>query len=150
MYRRRWRGARSARRRVGGLADSRGGQMAGIGESGATAPLQYQTIGQLAAQYAARQLSPVEVTRALLERIERLDGALQSYATVTAESALAAARRAEDEIAAGRARGRLHGVPIAVKDLCFTRGVPTMGGTKALAEHVPSVDATVVTRLAEA
>jgi amidase len=116
----------------------------------ATIPLHYQTITALSAQLASRRLSPVAVTRAMLDRIGQLDGQLRSYATVMADQALADAGRAEQEIAAGRVRGPLHGVPIAVKDLCFTRGVRTMGGTKALAEHVPSVDATVVTRLAEA
>src|SRR6185295_7818726 len=99
---------------------------------------------------AARKLSSVELTKAVLDRIAALDPKLHAYATLTADPALAQARAAEREIAAGRVRGPLHGVPIAVKDLCFTRGVRTMGGTKALAEHVPSVDATVVARLAEA
>ena len=109
--------------------------------------LHYQTITELAAQLTSRQLSPVEVTQALLQRIAQLDGALQSYATVMADHAINAARVAEHDISAGRYRGPLHGVPVAVKDLYFTTGVRTMGGTKVLAQHVPHFDATVVARL---
>src|SRR5262245_52585524 len=100
-------------------------------------PLHFHTITELAALLKAQQLSPVEVTRALLDRITELDGRYKSYATVMADQALEAARVAEREIRAGAYRGSLHGVPIAVKDLCFTQGVRTMGGTKALANHVP-------------
>jgi amidase len=109
--------------------------------------LHFHTMTELAALLKARQLSPVEVTQALLQRIEQLDGRLQSYATVMADQALAAARAAEHEISTGTYRGPLHGIPVAVKDLCYTRGVRTMGGTKALADHVPHFDATVVARL---
>jgi len=105
------------------------------------------TIAELAPLLATRKLSPVEVTRAMLERIDRLDGRLHAYATRMDEQALAEARAAEEEIAAGHHRGPLHGVPVAVKDLCFTAGVRTMGGCKVLAEHVPTFDATVVARL---
>jgi amidase len=67
-----------------------------------------------------------------------------------AEAALKEAQNAEQEIASGNYRGPLHGVPIAVKDLCYTRGIRTMGGAKVNADFVPDFDATVVTRLAEA
>src|SRR5262245_4905818 len=110
-------------------------------------PLHFQPITELAALLKTRQLSPVDVTQALLQRIEQLDQRLQSYATVMADQALEAARVAEREISAGTYRGPLHGVPVAVKDLCYTRGVRTMGGTRVLAEHVPHFDATVVARL---
>ncbi|MBM3223139.1 MAG: amidase [Candidatus Tectomicrobia bacterium] len=113
----------------------------------ADTPLHFYTIAELAALFKGQHLSPVEVTQSMLRRIEQLDGRLQSYATVMAEQALAAATRAEREIQAGVYRGALHGVPIAVKDLCYTRGVRTMGGTKALAGHMPRFDATVVARL---
>jgi len=112
--------------------------------------LHFGTISGTAALIRAQRLSPVELTRSVLARIDRLDGRLHSYATVMAEQALAAAERAAAEIAAGGWRGPLHGVPVAVKDLCFTRGVPTMGGARVLADHVPEFDATVVTRLAAA
>lgn len=110
-------------------------------------PLHFLTIADVAKLLATKQLSPVELTRTMLARIDRLDGRLHAYATRMDEQALADARAAEDEIAAGRHRGPLHGVPVAVKDLCFTAGVRTMGGCKVLAEHVPTFDATVVARL---
>ena len=113
-------------------------------------PLHYKTITEIAALIEARELSPTEATRATLERIDALDGRLKSYATVMADHAMAAARRAESEIAAGEYRGPLHGVPIAVKDLCFTDGVRTMGGSKVYADHVPGFDSTVVARLESA
>ena len=110
-------------------------------------PLHYQTIAEVGARLKSRELSPVELTNAILSRIESLDGSLKSYATVMADSALASARAAEAEIAAGNYRGGLHGVPIAVKDLCFTTGVPTMGGAQVLRDFVPDFDGTVVQRL---
>ena len=108
--------------------------------------LSYQTIEELAPRLAAGELSPVELTRTLLDRIAAVDGGLRSYATLMADSAIGAAELAEREIAAGRYRGPLHGVPIAVKDLCFTRGTRTMGGTKVLEDLVPDYDSTVVAR----
>ena len=110
-------------------------------------PLHYQTITEIASLIQSKQLSPVELTSAILERIEALDGNLKSYATLMADSALASARTAEQEIAAGRYRGGLHGVPIAVKDLCFTIGVATMGGARVLRDFVPDFDGTVVRKL---
>ena len=112
--------------------------------------LAYATIQELAPRIASAELSPVELTQAQLERIDALDGPLKSYATVMADSALAEAQRAAQEIAAGDYRGPLHGVPIAVKDLCYTTGVRTMGGTKVLEDFVPDFDSTVVLRLREA
>ena len=95
----------------------------------------------------SKQMSPVELTQLLLDRIARVDSRLHSYATVMTDHALAAARTAEQEIQAGNYRGPLHGIPIAVKDLCYTNGVRTMGGLGVLADFVPDYDATVVTRL---
>ena len=115
-----------------------------------SAEVHYLSLREVARRVESKELSPVEVTRAMLERIELLDPRLKSYATVMAEQAMASARAAEDEIQRGRYRGPLHGVPIAVKDLCFTRGVRTMGGLQVLADHVPDYDATVVARLADA
>jgi amidase len=112
-----------------------------------TTPLHFMTITELARRLAATEISPVEVTRAMLERIDRLDGRYRAYATRMDESALAEAYDAEREIMAGRNRGPLHGVPVAVKDLCFTSGVRTMGGCKVLSDFVPDSDATVVARL---
>ena len=115
-----------------------------------TDALHYQTILELSSQIRSGDLSPLTLTEALLARIEALDGRLKSYATVMAESALAEARTAEVEIAAGRYLGPLHGIPIAGKDLCYTKGVRTMGGCAVLADHVPDFDATVVRRFRDA
>ena len=112
--------------------------------------LAYATIEALAPRIASGDLSPVELTQMQLDRIETADGRLKSYATVMADSALAEAQQAADEIAAGNYRGPLHGVPIAVKDLCYTTGVRTMGGTKVLEDFVPDFDSTVVARFKEA
>jgi aspartyl-tRNA(Asn)/glutamyl-tRNA(Gln) amidotransferase subunit A len=105
---------------------------------------------RLAALVRAREVSPVELVRAYLDRIDRLDGRLRAYITVTGEAALDAARRAEDALAGGGPVGPLHGVPFAVKDQFATRGVRTTAGSRILADHVPDEDATVVTRLTAA
>jgi len=101
----------------------------------------------VAAEIAARRISPVELTRTLLDRIERLNPLLNAYITVTGEQALTEARVATDAIARGEYRGPLHGVPIAHKDLFATRGVRTTAGSKILAEWIPERDAPVVERL---
>ena len=116
----------------------------------ADVPLHFKTITELSKLIQSKQVSPGEVTRAILDRIGELDSRYKTYATLTADHAMDAARRAEQEIAAGRYLGPLHGVPIAVKDLCFTAGVRTMGGCKVLADHVPSFDSTVVVKLESA
>lgn len=113
-------------------------------------PLHFLSLETLASRIASGALSPVDVTHHMLARIERLDGHLMSYATVTAEQALAEAHAAEGEIRAGRYRGPLHGVPIAIKDLCYTERVRTMGGSPVRRNFVPTFDATVVARLRSA
>ena len=95
----------------------------------------------------ARQVSPVEVTQAYLERIDALDEALNAYITVTSDQALADARRCEEEILQGDYRGPLHGVPVALKDLYDTAGVRTTAASRIYAQRVPDEDATSVTRL---
>lgn len=107
------------------------------------------TLSDAAALVRARRVSPVELTRAMLARIERLDSQLISYITVTAEAALAAAEQAERAARAGDERPLL-GVPLALKDLFDTAGVRTTGGAKILAERVPERDATAVARLRRA
>ena len=97
-----------------------------------------------------REVSPVEATVAYLARIEQVDPALNSYITVTADRAMAEARQAEAEIAAGNYRGPLHGVPVAVKDQFCTDGVLTTGGSSILSECVPDYDATVMSKLKDA
>ena len=99
---------------------------------------------------AGRKLSSVELTKAMLDRIATLDPRLHAYATVTADLALERAKAADAELAAGRARGPLHGVPIAVKDLCHTKGIPTGAGMAIHRDFRPDHDATVVVKLAEA
>jgi amidase len=98
----------------------------------------------------ARQLSSVEVTEAVLDRIGRFDDQLKSYATLTADLALAQAKQADAEIARGDIRSPVHGVPIAVKDLCCTAGVRTAAGMVIYKDYRPNHDATAVTRLREA
>ncbi|MDP6667718.1 MAG: amidase [Dehalococcoidia bacterium] len=112
--------------------------------------LHYRTISELAPLIESGELSPVEVTQAQVDRIERLDGALKTYATLTPELALQQAQRAEEEIAQGRYRGPLHGIPVAVKDLCDTAGTRTMGGSAVFTDNVPDHDSTVVVKFREA
>jgi aspartyl-tRNA(Asn)/glutamyl-tRNA(Gln) amidotransferase subunit A len=94
-----------------------------------------------------KEVSPVELTQACLARTERLDSKLNSFITLTADTAIDEARRAEAEIARGEWKGPLHGIPVAVKDLAETAGVRTTAGSKVLEPNVPSEDAEVVRRL---
>ncbi len=112
--------------------------------------LHYKSISDLSNLISSKELSPIELTTALLQRIEQHDGHLKSYATVMVEQAKDTAKIAEQEIASGKYRGPLHGIPIAVKDLCFTKGVRTMGGAKVLKDHIPDYDSTIVKRLKDA
>jgi aspartyl-tRNA(Asn)/glutamyl-tRNA(Gln) amidotransferase subunit A len=96
------------------------------------------SIAELAPLLRDKKVSPVDVTQAALDRIAKVDGRLSSFITVTAEAALAAARRAEAEIAAGRWRGALHGVPIGLKDLFNTAGVMTTNGSRIFKGAVPA------------
>ena len=102
----------------------------------------------LAREFWARRLSPVEVVRVLLGRIEADD--TNSFVTVTAERALEEASRAESEILAGRYKGPLHGVPVALKDIIYTGGIRTTMGSALYAGHVPDHSATVARKLEEA
>jgi aspartyl-tRNA(Asn)/glutamyl-tRNA(Gln) amidotransferase subunit A len=112
-----------------------------------TDDLAYAEIGDIAPRLARRELSPVELTRACLERIAALDGDVNAFITVLEESALREAEQAEREIGGGQYRGPLHGIPIAHKDLYYTRGVRTTAGSKVLGDFVPNEDAAVVERL---
>lgn len=111
---------------------------------------QYLELTDVAGRIRRKELSPVELTQAMLKRIAKLDPKLHSYATVTADLALAQAKKAETEVRAGRIRGPLHGVPIAVKDLCYTKGIATAAGMPIHRGFKPKFDATVVRRLREA
>ncbi len=111
------------------------------------ADLHYLSLNEVARQIRGRKLSSLEATRAMLDRIARIDPDLKSYATATPERALSDAKRLDDEAQIGRFRGALHGVPIAVKDLCNTAGVATAAGMAIHRGNVPAKDATVVARL---
>ncbi len=108
------------------------------------------TLADAATQIRDRKLSPVELTRACLDRIERLNPTLNAFITVTADQAMDAARQAESEIAAGNYRGALHGLPIALKDLFDTAGVLTTAASNQFRTRVPTEDAQVVSRLKNA
>jgi aspartyl-tRNA(Asn)/glutamyl-tRNA(Gln) amidotransferase subunit A len=105
------------------------------------------TIGELAPRLRRKEISPVELTDAVLDRIAALDGKLKAYITVTRDEARNAAKAAELAILAGNYLGPLHGIPIALKDLYYTRGVKTTAGSKILEGFVPDYDAAVVERL---
>src|SRR5262245_249447 len=120
------------------------------GKQPAPESLHYSSLRDVARRIQSKEISPVELTTRMLDRIAAVDGKLKSYATVMREQALEAAKRAEEEVQRGRYRGPLHGVPIAVKDLCYTKGVRTMAGTSIYAGFLPDHDATVVTKLSQA
>jgi aspartyl-tRNA(Asn)/glutamyl-tRNA(Gln) amidotransferase subunit A len=109
-----------------------------------------ETIVELAPRLRRKQVSPVELTRDCLHRIEKLNPALNAFITVTGESALAEARAAEAEIARGEWRGPLHGIPLALKDLIDTAGTRTTAASALYKDHVPVEDAEVVRRLRQA
>ena len=97
-----------------------------------------------------KQVSPVEVVQAYLARITRLDATLHAYITVLQEAALSAARQAEQQLMSGAKLGPLFGVPVAVKDQFWTKGILTTNGSRAYRNFVPPDDATVITRLRQA
>ena len=110
----------------------------------------YLTIAQAGPLLRDRQLSPVELVRAYLERIETLDGDLRAYVTLLPERALAQAREVEAEILRGNYRGPLHGIPIGLKDLYDTAGILTTAMSRVTPDRVPTEDATTVAKLNEA
>lgn len=105
---------------------------------------------ELASAIKAKSISPVEVVTAVLARIEALEPTVNAFATVTAERALEAAKAAEKSVLNGDTLGDLHGVPVTIKDLTSTAGIPTQRGSKILAGHIPGTDAVVVTRIKKA
>jgi aspartyl-tRNA(Asn)/glutamyl-tRNA(Gln) amidotransferase subunit A len=112
--------------------------------------LAFRSIQEAAQLVRARQVSPVELTRIALERIERYNARLNAYITVTSDWAMALAQQAEHEIAVGRYRGPLHGIPLGLKDLFETAGVRTTAGSRILADQVPTEHAPVVAKLLDA
>src|SRR6266508_4048751 len=109
--------------------------------------LAFMSAAEIAEVIATKQASPVDLVQAYLARIERLDGHLHAYITVLRDEALAAARQAEQALRRGEALRPLFGVPVAVKDQFWTRGVLTTNGSRVYRDFVPSEDATIVTRL---
>ena len=105
---------------------------------------------ELARLIECKEVSPVEVTDAYLQRIEALDGRYNAYLTVSYDKARQAAREAEREILQGHYRGPMHGIPIAVKDQFWTRGIRTTGGSRIFSDFIPEEDATVVAKLRQA
>src|ERR1700690_459903 len=112
--------------------------------------LAYTPATDLAALISRRALSPVELMRATLDRIERSQPVLNAFITVAADSAMAAAQAAEEAVQRGDTLGPLHGVPVAVKDLVPTAGIRTTWGSLIFQDHVPDADAVVVARLKQA
>ena len=112
--------------------------------------LHYESLLGVSERIRKCETSSQDVTAALLGRIERYDGLLNSTLMVLADAAMADARAADAEIAAGNWRGPLHGVPVGVKDLLWTKGLPTTGGMDILRDFRPEEDATVVERLKQA
>jgi aspartyl-tRNA(Asn)/glutamyl-tRNA(Gln) amidotransferase subunit A len=110
----------------------------------------FLTIAEAGALIAKRELSPVELVESRLSRIEQLDRTLHCFIRVMGEEARTAARTAEAEIMAGRSHGPLSGIPIGLKDIYETKGVPTTAHSKVLIDHVPQQDATSVRLLTEA
>jgi aspartyl-tRNA(Asn)/glutamyl-tRNA(Gln) amidotransferase subunit A len=108
------------------------------------------TIAEASRQIAAKRLSPVELTRACLERVERLDNRLHAFIRPTPERAMAEARAAEAAIMANGPKGPLHGIPIGLKDIVDTKGIPTTCQSKILADNVPDADAACAEKLAAA
>src|SRR5499425_3155925 len=107
----------------------------------------FLTIAELYRAYRNREVSPVEVTKALLARVAAHDGTLHSFLRVTEDVALREAEAAERELMAGTSRGPLHGVPYALKDIVETAGIPTTGHSKLRQDYVPADDAELVKRL---
>src|SRR5260370_31264088 len=121
--------------------------MAGSNREGPAMDVAFLTIAELGSLYRKRELSPVEVTKALLARIAAHDKKLHSFLLVTEAAALAEAAEAERELMAGKARGPLHGIPYALKDIVETAGIRTTGHSKLRQDHVPNADAELVKRL---
>src|SRR6266436_4804523 len=111
---------------------------------------EYLTIAEAARLIETKDLSPVELVDSRLDRIARLDERLNAFIRVLADDARSAARAAEAEILAGRYRGPLHGIPIGLKDIYDTAGIPTEGGSKSCLGRVPAKDATTTRLLREA
>jgi aspartyl-tRNA(Asn)/glutamyl-tRNA(Gln) amidotransferase subunit A len=116
----------------------------------ATTPLHYLGIAEAAELIRQRSLSPVELTDAILARIEAVEPQVHAFATILADHARQDAKAAEAEIQRGQYRGPLHGVSIAIKDIIYSKGVTTKAGSKQMKDFVPTDDATALAKLREA
>jgi Asp-tRNA(Asn)/Glu-tRNA(Gln) amidotransferase A subunit family amidase len=114
------------------------------------AAIAYAPVAQLSRWIESRKLTSERLTRIYLDRIERFDGRLRAIITLTRDLALTQARRADSEIAAGKYRGPLHGIPFGVKDLLDTAGIRTTWGAEPFKDRVPKTDSAVVRRLTDA
>ena len=114
------------------------------------AEIPFLSASELSRLIASREVSPVEATEAYLDRIDDVDFRFNAYLTVSRELALQQAREAESAIGRGDYLGPLHGVPVAVKDQLWTRGIRSTGGSRFLADFLPEEDATVITNLRKA
>ncbi|MBI2820982.1 MAG: aspartyl/glutamyl-tRNA amidotransferase subunit A [Acidobacteria bacterium] len=124
-------------------------QGTGAAAAGSMEP-HYLSIAEAADRIRRKQLSPLELTEAILKRIDQLEPKLRAFITVARDQALEAARAAEKEIMNGRYRGPMHGIPVGVKDTHYTRGIKTTAGSPVLGDFIPAFDATVVARLKQA
>jgi amidase len=112
--------------------------------------IHYKTIAEISKMIKSRQISSVELTQSILDRIAIVDKRLNSYITVMRQSALETANELDVELESGKYRGPLHGVPVAVKDLLYTTNAPTTGGHAFRLDFIPNYNATVVNRLKDA
>ncbi len=112
--------------------------------------LHYLSIAEAAELIRTRQLSPLELTQATLDRIDQVESKVLAFVTVARDEALGAARAAQEDISRGRYRGPMHGVPVGFKDTTYTKGIKSTAGSPLLADFIPTYDATVVARLKKA
>ena len=110
----------------------------------------YLSAGEVSRLIRKREVSPVEVVKAHLARVEALEPALNSFITLLPEQAMEEARVAEHEIESGQYRGPLHGIPIGLKDLFYVKGVPNTSGSKIFDHFIPDYDSTLALKLREA
>jgi len=117
------------------------------GDCMVTTELTSLTLADAARLVRSRAVSPVELTTACLDRIDRLEPTLNAFITLCHDQALAIARKAEKQIGSGKYHGSLHGIPYAVKDIYASKGIPSTSGSKVFADHVPDHDSTAVRKL---
>jgi len=111
--------------------------------------LPYLTISEASELLRKKEISPVDLTKALLDRIEEIDGELNSFITVLRDHSLKSAEEAEKQIISGTYKGPLHGIPMGIKDIFVMRNVKTTCGSKILENFIPPYDSTVVRKLTD-